>query len=221
MLSLYEALALLALDDEKGTAGWQNYGELDLGLAGALLGELTLRERISVDGTRVAVVDPSPTGDALLDEALALVDGGTKPRDAVAWVRDVQGKVARLRDRVCEGLVEQGILRREPHTTLLIFHSVRFPAADPTPEDALRERLRTLLAADAPALEPRDVLLISLALAVGVIDAAFAKPQRKAAHKRAAALSAGEPWGLAVAEAIGQKQAEVTAATTIFIATGH
>lgn len=215
MLILPEALLLLALDDEKGTAGWQSYDELNLGLAGALLAELTLRGRLRVTGTAVAVVDPLPTGDALLDEALMLVDGSTRQRDTAGWVRELHGKLKRLRDRVCEGLVEQGVLRREEHATLLVFHSARFPAADPTPEAALRERIRAAVSAEAAAPDERDLLCISLALACGAFDALCEKPERKAARARAAALTANEPWGAAVAKAIARRRGEITAATTI------
>lgn len=220
MLTVAESIALLALDDEKGTAGWQQNGELDYGLAGALLGELALRGCIEAQTNSVAVLDPAPFGDPLLDEALALVAGSTKPQDAVHWVKECAGKVKHLRDRVCEGLVEQGILHREEHTTLFVFHSTRYPASDPTPEEQLRAALRTVLqeASDGAPPETRMLLLISLARATGVLDNAFPKDERKAARKRAEAMTKDEPWGDAVAKAVRERQT-INATTAAIAAT--
>jgi Golgi phosphoprotein 3 len=213
MLSMAESLVLLALDDEKGTVGWQNYDELDIGLAGALLADLALRGRIGVDGKRVRLLDSSQVIEPLLDEALTLVAGSSKERDPKGWVQETFHQVKHARDRTCAGLAEQGILRREEHTTLLIFRRARYPSSDREPEYALRAALQAAVAAPKPP-ESRLLVLLSLARACGVVDTLFAKAERKGARKRVAALVNGEPWGEAVAKAISARRAEFTAATT-------
>ena len=73
MLSVSESLLLLALHDEKGTVGWSTGSGLEFGLAGGLLLDLALQGRVAVDGERVSAVALAPSGDELLDEALARV----------------------------------------------------------------------------------------------------------------------------------------------------
>ncbi len=87
MLTLAESLVLLALDDEQGTVGWFSDDALNLGLAGALLADLALRERIAVAGRTVTTRDSTPVGEPLLDETLALVAGSARARDARGWVQ--------------------------------------------------------------------------------------------------------------------------------------
>jgi hypothetical protein len=209
MLSLAESLVLLALDDEKGTVGWRGNDALDLGLAGALLADLALRGRIGIAGGRVTMLDAAPVGDELLDETLGLIAGSSKQRDARGWVTEVFRRVKHLRSRLCEGLVEQGILHREEHTTLHIFHQVRYPSSDPTPESALRTDLQ-IAAGAQPPIAPRLLALLSLAWACDLLDRLFGRDARK----QVAALVEGEPWGEAVGKAIRSRRAEQAAASS-------
>jgi hypothetical protein len=209
VLTLAEGLVLLALDDEHGTVGWRSGDALDLGLAGALLADLALRQRIGVEGRTVTLLDPAPAGELLLDEALALIAGSTKERDAQGWVNEAARHVKHLRDRLCEGLVAQGILRREQHTTLLVFHRARYPSDDSAPEQALRAELQAAARVESP-IEPRLRILLSLARACELLNELVARDARK----QVAALVKGEPWGEAVGKAIQERRAALIAATT-------
>ncbi len=83
-----EDLVLLVTDDETGKRSVTGTG-YDAALGGALLMELALRERVDVEGegrrTRVVVRDGSPTGEPLLDDALARLSAGgpVPPKKAV------------------------------------------------------------------------------------------------------------------------------------------
>ncbi|WP_031072994.1 GPP34 family phosphoprotein, partial [Streptomyces sp. NRRL S-118] len=74
-VTLAEEIALLSLDDESGaakersSAGWA--------VAGGILLELVLAERLTVADGRLAVADTTPTGTALLDGRLAKLDEWT------------------------------------------------------------------------------------------------------------------------------------------------
>lgn len=213
MLTVAESLVLLALDDEQGTVGWFSEDALDLGLAGALLGDLALRHRIGLTGRIVTPLDATPVGEPLLDEALALVAGSTKDRDAQGWVQELAHQIKHLHERLCEGLVEQGVLRREEHTTLLVFHRVRYPTDNPTPEDTLRAALQAA-AAGQPPIEPRLLVLLSLVRACDLLDQVVAKDVRK----QVATLVKDEPWGDAVQKAIRSRRAALIAATSTTMA---
>jgi hypothetical protein len=206
---------LLALNDEKGTVGWQASTPLPYALAGALLAELALRGRIELDGKRVIARDATPTGDGLLDEALGRIATGEKPRDARHWVNVFSGnawggKIPHLRDRVAGRLVEPGILRREEHRFLWVISSTRFPTADDAPELALRRGLRAVLLGDATPDE-RTLVLLSLARAGRLLDSLVEKGERKKARARAKALVESEQVGKAVSAAVAAMEATVAA----------
>src|SRR5690606_33063628 len=98
---------------------------VDYGLAGALLMELMLADRVTVSDKRTAVTDPAPTGDPLADQALALIAGSRRGRKPKDWI----GPISKgLRDRVLDRLVQAGLLRREQGKVLWVFPKTRFPS---------------------------------------------------------------------------------------------
>ena len=70
-LTFAEEILLLALDDETGKIGHLGPQGLHYPLAGAVLMDLALRLKIDADLDKLVVVDPTPTGEALLDGPLA------------------------------------------------------------------------------------------------------------------------------------------------------
>ncbi len=198
MLSLAEELLLLALDDDKGTVSWRVADGLSSALAGAVLAELALRERIALDGKNVVIHDPSPSGDGVLDEALALLAAAKHPRDPTHWVDTFRGHSKRLRERLEDRLVEQGILRREEHRVLRVFTLHRYPEANPALEQELRQRIRRVVL-DGAAPEPRTTILISLAKAAGLLDGVFAATERRRAGTCVEDLVMDEQLGKAAA----------------------
>jgi len=70
----------LGIDPVKGRAPLGRSSAVEPGLAAALLAELALRGRVAVDGTSVAILDDSPTGDELLDDALAISESVPEPQ---------------------------------------------------------------------------------------------------------------------------------------------
>lgn len=134
-LALPDELLLLALDDERGTRAHAT--ELEPGLAGAVLVDLALRGRLDADGKTLHVVDPSPTGDAVLDTALATITRESRPRSAQHWVVRLQKGV---RQEISDRLVAAGTLRRD-EKVLWVFPVTRLPAGNPAPEAAVRARL--------------------------------------------------------------------------------
>ncbi len=109
-MTLTEELVLVLLNPATGRAVVDGTS-LDRAIGGALLLDLATRERITADGdgarASLAVVDAAPTGDALLDAALARLDKPLKAQKAVE-------RLARgTRTPVLERLVERGLVRRE------------------------------------------------------------------------------------------------------------
>jgi len=213
-LTIAEEFLLLALKDEKGTVVSGAGVALVYGLAGALLMELALKDRIAVRDGKLGVVDRSPTGDALLDEVIAALTADGKPcRKASRCLTIVTKKIRKLHHRVADRLVTAGILRREEKRILWVFPSVRYPTVNPLPELALRERLKQAILTGEQRTD-RLILLAGLMRACNLVQEVFDKSERKAANRRIRKLTRDEEIGKAVSETVAAVQAAVMAGVT-------
>ncbi|MFE9956228.1 GPP34 family phosphoprotein [Micromonospora sp. NPDC005299] len=209
-LLLTDELVLLAHDD----AGTNRLGRphLDYGVAGAVLLELALAGRVEVTDGRLAVTNPAPTGVPLLDHALATV-AGDRPRKPKDWI----GKLAKgLPDRVLDGLVDAGVLRREADRVLWVFPRTRYPSptgTEPAVETAARQRMLAALAADGP-VDARTAALLTLTRAIGLDRTLFRELPRERVKARLTEIAAGDWASAATKKAIEETQAAVLVATT-------
>ncbi len=206
-LRLPEEITLLALHDRKGTVLWSTFYRQALG--GAVLAELILTGRLGVEAQgkkRFAVVaDSRPTGDEVLDEALAKVAGARRRAQLKAWVQRFAG-LKRLRHRVAQGLCRRGILRETEDRILLLFRRRVYPEVDPRPERGLRERLRRAIEAPQRA-EPRTLVLLALAYHARLLGGVMPKSELKRRRKKIEAAIAEDAVGKATSEAIKAAQA--------------
>jgi hypothetical protein len=194
-MRLADELLLLAYSDD-GTAEVSGYA-LDLGLGGAVLLELALAERFDVLDGRIVVVDPGPTGDPVLDDALVRVGGDKKRRKPRDWVQRLSKN---LRERLLDDLVAAGVLTREKDRVLGLFPRTRYPAAHGVvapAESGARQRL--LAALDGPDPVPtRTAALAALVQAVGLAGKVFPGRPARQVKDRIAEMSeaalAGDRW---------------------------
>jgi hypothetical protein len=185
-MRIADELLLLAYSDE-GSAEIGQY-QLDLGLGGALLLELALAERFDVRDGRIVVVDPSPLGDPVLDDALTRVAGDKKDHKVRDWVQKLSEN---LRERLLDDLVATGVLTREKDRVLGIFPRTRYPAAHgvvaPAEEDA-RYRLQAALDGADP-VPPRTAALAALVQNVGLSGKVFKDRPAKRVKERITAMT--------------------------------
>ena len=184
-LLLHEQLLLLALDDEKGTIHWEA-GQIPQIVAGALLAELRLHERIEFRRTKksyvVAVSSTAPMGDSLLDEVLAVVSHAPEPLSVIDWVRKFSA-ISELKERIAEGLCDKGILEEKESRTLFFFKRTDYPTRDLAPETAFIAELREAIF-QGGAVDERMALLISLSHQSGLLAIPFSRAELKQAKKR-------------------------------------
>ncbi|MFI6265765.1 GPP34 family phosphoprotein [Micromonospora sp. NPDC051006] len=210
-LTLADELALLSYDD----GGVNQLGALHLGygLAGALLLELALAGRLSVTDERLTAIGADPLGVPLLDEALARIAADDERRRPKDWI----SRLARdLPDRVLDGLVGAGVLRRESDRVLWVFPRTRYPSpsgTEPAVETLARQRMVAAVATDGP-VEPRTAALVSLARAVGLDRKVFHELPKDRVKRRVAEISEGSWASDATTRAILDTQAVLIAATT-------
>ena len=168
---------------------------------------------------RLVVKDAGPTGDSVLDEALAALaqKEGKKPQSVVAALG--KGKRVRLYERLAAG----GLLRPEDRRILGIFPSHRWPAEDAGHEEAVRNGLVAALR-QGGTTDARTGALVSLLLALDVVDKVVG-PESVGLSRRelnaSAKRIAEQDWAAtAVRSAIDSINAAIIAATSSAVVLG-
>ncbi len=161
-------------------------GNLRFGLAGAELVRLAAAGRVDVVRGRIVVHDTAPTGDSLLDEALASMAGRAHRPTANSWVaRDRRGLVKRYLARA----EAAGTIRADRRTIARLIPVTRWTVLDAGRAAQARARLAAV-AASTGAVDPAQAALAGLAGAIDVTRRVF--PGR-AGRPRAQATAAGRP----------------------------
>jgi hypothetical protein len=198
---LVDELLILTINPN-GRIAWT--GGLDFALAGGVLLELALAERIDIVKGRPTVIDPRHRGDAVLDEALDAI--AAHRRRTKAWV----SRLSRgLRKRVLAHLAAAGVIHVETTRTLGIFPMVRYPVNDTG--FAVQVYGRVAAAVDgADPVDPRTAALCSLIVSIGLERRLF--PDRtRAARRRLIEIAKGDWAGEAVRAAVRDVQAAMAA----------
>jgi hypothetical protein len=209
-LFLHEEIMLLALRDEKGTIVPGTMFEYAIGAA--VLAELLLNQRIAVDQSSrrklVDVVSSTPLGDPLLDQCLEKITTAKRRAALQTWVSRFIA-VKNLKHLIAQRLCRRGILRADEDKVLLIFTRKIYPEVNPEPERKLIERLRQAIFTDAPDIDSRTVVLVSLANSATLLNVVFDKKMLKTRKARIKQIVNGEITGKAAQEAIQAMQAAV------------
>src|SRR5690242_9469883 len=114
---------LIAHDDRDGRARLSPKS-IELGLAGALIGELVLEQRIFVEGPRLRLISRDPPSDALAHTTLATMLAEPQHREVRTWLAYL-GQTAV--DAIGQRLVRAGIVQQQQIRKLLRT-TVRYPA---------------------------------------------------------------------------------------------
>ena len=188
MLRYVEEILLLVLDERRGelAPGMPDHS-LALALAGAVLMDLALEDRIDTDSERLILMDATPLGEDFLDSTLADIADAEQEHDTGYWLKRTAGQGDRIREAALVRLTERGILSSEEDGLLSLVPSVsrsrRYPIADGQWVEETRLRImRLLFSDDIP--DPRDIGIIALADACGVFRTILAPEERAEVRDR-------------------------------------
>lgn len=209
-----EHLLLLAMRDDKGSVVGSSALALPYGLSGAVILELSLRRRISVEGEILEVLSEEPTGDNTLDEALRTLSDCERERPAEYWIARPDSLVKNLKQRLLEELVKKGILAREKHKFLWLIPYDRFPELDGEPERNLRQHVNDVLFHGAEADEP-TALLISLISACGLVSEVLPEADSKEAAARIKSFTEGSRIAKAVSDDVAAATIALVSSTIV------
>ena len=204
-LFLYEEIMLLALRDEQGTIAT---GFAEQVVAGAILAELLLEGRISVESSkkqRVSLINDQASGDPVIDECLEKMAAAKKPVTLQNWVHKL-ASIKDLKHKVAQQLCDRRILRADEDKILFLFNRRIYPEINPTPERKIIERMRKAIFSDRRELEARTVVLISLASGSDILRHTFGRKELKPRKARIEKITNGDLTGKATRDVIAACQ---------------
>ncbi len=168
-----------------------------------------MENRIDTDLEHLILVDPTPTGDSLLDAALADIEAGEKG-DTRYWVERTAKSAPEIREEALARLVSVGILERQEDRFLWVFRSRRYPAIDGKAEREVKLRIMgTLFSDEIP--DPRDIMIICLADACGIFNELLSKRELEQAASRIQQVRRLDLIGQAMSQAIDDIETAVVA----------
>ena len=200
MLRFAEEIILLTLRDDDGKFVTVPVTSMRHALAGAVLMDLALENRIDTDPENLVLIDSTPVGDSLLDPTLAEIAAGEQ-RDARYWVEQTARRADDIRDEALARLVGSGILEQHEERFLWVFRSRRYPLVDGTEEREVKLRILGVLLSDEIP-DPRDIVIICLADACGILRQLLPKRELEGVRDRIEQVRKLDLIGQAMAQVI-------------------
>jgi hypothetical protein len=213
MLRFVEEIVLLLLRDEDGRFVQMPSWSLDYAIAGGVLMDLAMENRIDTDLHTLMLLDATPVGNSLLDPTLAgiaRVSEAGEQKDARYWVEHTAQHAPEIREEALSRLVSLGILERQDDRFLWVFRSRRYPLIDGRAEREVKLRIMGVLFSDEIP-DPRDVMIICLADACGIFNRLLSRQEYNGASDRIAQVSRLDLIGQAMSQAIYEIRVSVAA----------
>jgi Golgi phosphoprotein 3 len=215
-LTLADEIVVLMLRDDTGEIKPTRIDSANIAIAGGILMELALLERIDTDLTSLFILGPEPIGDELLDQAMGEIAAEPVKRSSLWWIERFglhKGDLSRV---ILERLVEAGILRVEDRQFLWMFSRRAYPQNSGREEREAKARLMSVIFEDVVPTA-RDTLLLSLADSAGVLADMLSSEEMRKASKRIAEVIALEEIGRSVRAAEINRRNELGAPVDWFV----
>ena len=160
-LTLVEEILLLLLDDEKGTLPPVPQLTLHFVLAGGILMELAINNRIDCDVDTLEIISNDPSGDPILDQYLEKICNEPEQKDVKFWINAIADDGAAIVDLGFKRLVERGVLGESEKRFLWVMKTRSYPMIDGTVEREVKLRIMNILYSDEIP-DQRDVVIFCL-----------------------------------------------------------
>ena len=209
MLRIVEEIILLLLRDEDGRFANVPSWSMDYAVAGGVLMDLAMENRIDTDLENLILVDATPLNDSLLDPTLVEIEAGEK-NNTHYWVEQAAQNAYAIREEALSRLVAQGILERTEDRLLWVFRSRRYPMIDGKAQREVKSRIMGVLFSDEIP-DPRDVTIICLAEACSLFGELLSKEELEKASARIEQVRKLDLIGQAMSRAIYDIEVSVAA----------
>lgn len=199
MLDFAEEIVLLQLDYAGGRSIELPSSSFEVVVAGATLMELALRNRMDADLDRFFLIDLTPTGDVILDDALQQLELAGAEFSAMTALQCTTDHADFYRRTALQGLIAKGIIREE---------GGRYSIIDEREQRELKARLRQELMSDEIP-DPTNVMLLCLVEAAGLLGLVLTPDELAKSHDRVEQLNRIDIIAHAVAWAVADMRSIV------------
>lgn len=206
MLRCVEEIVLLLIREDGSFVDVPSWS-IDYAIAGSVLMDLALLNRIDTDLESLVLVNDSPVGDDLLDPTLAEIAAG-RPLNTRYWVIHTAQRAKKIRERTLSRLVAHGILDYQEYRILWIVRSIRYPLIEDRVAHEVKQRILGVLYSDEIP-DPRDVMVIALANACGIFNEILTVRELRAVAARIELISRLDLIGQAMKIAVNDIKALV------------
>jgi golgi phosphoprotein 3 len=184
MMTLFEELFLLSIDDEDGSPHASMSDNLGFGMSGSLVVELALRGKAGVgENHRLEVMDTTHTGDEILDETLEQIQSSNQPRKVTYWIKHFSDEPKKLRNSLVKRLEANGVVQQDENRLTWVIPFRESPTIKASAKYTLKDRIRKGVLADED-LDMHDLALLGLVKACNLLNLVFTKDERKLARQR-------------------------------------
>jgi Golgi phosphoprotein 3 len=216
-LNLIDQLTLLALDDKKGSIIPDSIS-FSYAIAGAVILELALEEKVDISHELVRIKDRTKTGDTILDAYFELIQQSKKERKIKSWVDRIGNKAEQIKKDTIEKLIAKRILEKKEKKILWVFTINKYPAQNSRPENRLRNRLYDIIVyGHKPDL--KEIMLLNLIESCSLGKEVFGKEQVKLFKKKIKQINESDDLAGVVNKSIKEITDAIHAILVIMITT--
>ncbi len=197
-LTLVEEIVLLSLNDETGAHFPLPPSALGYGLAGAILSDLIMAERIAVDEGSVKILNSQTTNNPLLDPWLQRIVDEPYVHSIHYWISAIADEKRDIESSVLDHLIERGILIRKDKKILWVVGLRRYPTIHNEERIEVRTRLQRLIFSNEKP-DHFDSTLISLLDGCYLLPSVFPESELLDRADRIDEIAKSDPVGREVA----------------------
>lgn len=213
-LDLKQKFLLIALDQNKGRFLIDALS-LNYGIVGAILLELSEKEKVTVKNKKLIVTNSNLTKDDVLDECLNLIIKSTKNRRVKFWINKIGNRANRLKRTILQELKQKNLINIQKRTYLWgLIKVYQYPVLNSKLINDIKKKLKNVVLGDEkPDLE--SVLFLSLMHSSKLSRILFSnRKEYRKSNKRIKELTKDIEISGAVGDALKEVQAAVMIATT-------
>ncbi|MCX6256945.1 MAG: GPP34 family phosphoprotein [Bacteroidia bacterium] len=198
-LSIPEEITLLTIDEKGGeTPGSKSF---DAVLAGSVLMELAIHNRIDSDLKHLIKVSSKATGDVVLDDMLGFIFKENIEKEPAYWISQIGLRADEMIEQIIATLIIKKILKVENQKVLWMFSTRKYPLTGDKEIKEVKSRVRELVfGTDLPDL--RDIVIISLVYYGSMLSMIFSDDEIKKHKTRIEQIAKMDLIGQSIAKSL-------------------
>jgi len=217
-LKTTEKLLLIALDPVKGKFLISSL-QLNVGLVGAILMEMTFDKKIVIEQNKLLLKSSKSSNDPVLSEITGIIKKSKKPRKVKYWVSKLERKVRRYKWIFLEKMQKDRLVRIEHKKFLGAISYRKCYLINKRIRDDILKQLKDAVFYKKELTE-ENIVLLGLVEACGLQKTLVSdRKELKVVKKRLKELLKEEPIAQAVGKTLAEMQAALSGAISAAIVT--